>query len=376
MRPRLRPRGDPGYAAADATHRLAARRRRTRRGTRRRGGPAVSGALAPGVHELVLAHAREASDRANPGAVATDDPALAAELVAEGRPVRPVEAEALAEGPLAAVLLTAEELSFAGEGAEALVDAVAGALPAEGLLVATARNRVFAEAAGLPLGGVRGYAASDLDRLLGHRGFAIDLLCAPGAAGRLRASLVEDALPDAAPLDVEGDRSPGLLDAAPGLLAVARAPRDAADREERFFATLPRKVVAAAVLCRADDGRLLCVYDRFKGHWTIPGGVVDPDESPRDGAEREAWEETGVRVAAGPALGLFAGSWPDRLVIVYDAVPVGGGAPTTGAAHHHEVGEAAWLDLPEALERLAAGPAFQVRRCLAEPGGTWPQPGA
>jgi 8-oxo-dGTP pyrophosphatase MutT (NUDIX family) len=309
------------------------------------------------------------------GPVVAPDPGVGARLAVAGRQVTDEPLASIGDEKVAAVVLTGDELSREGVEAERLLHDAARVLVPDGLLAVSARNRVFAELTGLPHG-LRGFSANEFERLLGHYGFAPSLVCAPGAARRLRASLDPSAVVDDTALDVEADRDPGLLHAAPQLFAVATSAVDARARSERFFATLPRKVVAASTLCRADDGRVLIVHDAFKRHWTIPGGVVDPDESPREGAEREAWEETGLRIAAGAVLGVFAGSWPDRVVFVYDGLPVGGGAPAPHPVHEHEVDAAEWVPVAEALARLAPHVAFQVRRCLSEPGGTWTHPHA
>lgn len=327
--------------------------------------PPVAGVLDVCLDLLLDRTARRHGDAA-PAPVAVADPTLAAALTAAGRQVHAGPVATLEPGSVGAVVL--EDLPGEGIEAEILIDAAATALTPGGLLIAACPNRVFAELTG---GAVEtAWDAATLTRALGARGFAVDRLCAPGAAAALRAG-GNGAGPPA--FDPAADAAPGLLGAAAGLLAVASAPRHANDRNDRFFAALPRKVVAAAVLCRDEASRLLCVHDAFKGHWTIPGGVVAADESPRDGAEREAWEETGVRLAAGAALGLFAGTAPDRLVVVYDAVVLGGGSPLPQPRASHEIDAADWLALPEALERLAPAPAWQVRRCLTEPGGTWVQ---
>lgn len=275
----------------------------------------------------------------------------------------------LPDGGADTVALLDDELSAAGEHAEGLLAEAARVLRPGGLLLVSARNRVHAAAAGEELAGVRGFSADELERALGHRGLAVELLCAPGAAASLTGR------PAAGPADLALDRSPGLLDAAPRLLAVARAWRAESDRSAAFFTSLPRKIVAAAVLCRDDEGRVLVVHDSFKGHWTIPGGVVDADEDPASGAVREAWEEAGVRVDAGPLLGLFAGTWPDRLVLVFGARPAGGGTPAPAPVHTHEIDGAAWVDLDEALRRVAGYVRLQITRCLERPGRVWSDPG-
>jgi 8-oxo-dGTP pyrophosphatase MutT (NUDIX family) len=168
------------------------------------------------------------------------------------------------------------------------------------------------------------------------------------------------------------DRAAGLLDAAAQTLVIGRRPGDPVGRSAAFFASVPRKLVAAAVVCRDDTGRLLCVHDTFRQHWTIPGGVVDADEDPQSGAVREAWEESGVRVRADALLGVFSLPWPDRILLLYGATPIGEATPAP--VHAHEIDDAAWLPLDEALRRLNRRTAEQVRRCLDAPGGTWADP--
>lgn len=47
----------------------------------------------------------------------------------------------------------------------------------------------------------------------------------------------------------------------------------------------------ACVVARRGEGILL-VFDRWKQHWEMPGGAVEPGESPRDAAVRELREES------------------------------------------------------------------------------------
>ncbi|WEL23830.1 NUDIX hydrolase [Candidatus Nanohalovita haloferacivicina] len=44
------------------------------------------------------------------------------------------------------------------------------------------------------------------------------------------------------------------------------------------------------------DGKILLLYREDEGHWEVPGGKVEEEESPIDAAVREAREEIGVEV--------------------------------------------------------------------------------
>lgn len=295
----------------------------------------------------------------------TPSSATAGTLTDAGLRVDPVAlADLSAESALAVVLLD-DELARAGEHAEGLLARTAEVVARGGLVVAGARSAIHAAATGRAAGPERTFTAVELSRALGHHGFAVELVCAPGAGRALAGT--------AAAYEPDLDRHPGLLDAAPHVVAVGRRYPDDAARSAAFFASLPRKVVAAATLCHDAQGRLLCVHDSFKRHWTIPGGVVDAGEDPRTGAERETWEEAGLRVRGGDLLGLFVASWPDRLICVYAAQALGDTTEPLVPRHGHEIDDVAWLPHDEALARLAPHVAEQVRRCLASPGGTWRQ---
>jgi 8-oxo-dGTP pyrophosphatase MutT (NUDIX family) len=295
-------------------------------------------------------------------AVVAPSAEVAALLSTAGVPAACRPLEQLAPGATQAVALLADEVSTAGEHADELVATVVRALVPGGLVAVTALSQVHnhSNAAG------RTYRSDELNRLLGHHGIDVGMLYAPGAAALVTGEAGRT-------FDPDRDRLPGLLDAAPRLLALGHSATSATARSTAFLSTLPYKVVAAGVLCRDDDGRLLVVHDSFKGHWTIPGGVVDADENPRDAAVREAWEEAGVRVSAGPVLGVFAASWPDRVVLVYAATPRSDVNHRHIPVHAHEIDEVAWWPLAEALDRLAPHIAEQVRHCLDEPGGTLSQ---
>lgn len=63
-----------------------------------------------------------------------------------------------------------------------------------------------------------------------------------------------------------------------------------------YYKTLPKKHVGAGVLFFDAADRLLIVKPSYKDGWSIPGGVIDPDESPLAGAIRETKEEIDLDV--------------------------------------------------------------------------------
>jgi ADP-ribose pyrophosphatase YjhB (NUDIX family) len=61
------------------------------------------------------------------------------------------------------------------------------------------------------------------------------------------------------------------------------------------------KPCGCAILVR-DDGRVLLTrrgIEPFFGMWDVPGGFLEPDETPEQGVARELLEETGLEVEVG-----------------------------------------------------------------------------
>jgi acetyl-CoA carboxylase carboxyl transferase subunit beta len=91
-----------------------------------------------------------------------------------------------------------------------------------------------------------------------------------------------------------------------------------------------RTVLAAGAVVRDAAGRLLLVQrgkDPEAGRWTLPGGRVEPGESPAEAAAREVTEETGLVVAVGREwLVIERPAGPDSVFEIHDFVaePLGG----------------------------------------------------
>ncbi|MFF5054017.1 NUDIX domain-containing protein [Micromonospora sp. NPDC000663] len=84
--------------------------------------------------------------------------------------------------------------------------------------------------------------------------------------------------------------------------------------------------VAAGALFFNDEGHVLLVRPSYKKHWDIPGGYVEPGESPRAACIREIQEELGLTLVVGPMLVV---DWApvehegDKLLFIFDGGSLG-----------------------------------------------------
>ena len=103
----------------------------------------------------------------------------------------------------------------------------------------------------------------------------------------------------------------------------------------------PRLVATAFPVTDAGEVVLLRRgFEPGRGWWAQPGGFLEVDETPTEGAVRETLEETGLEVATGEILGLYARLEAAVVVLAYEARVVGGAVRTS----------------PEALEIRAFSP--------------------
>ena len=89
-----------------------------------------------------------------------------------------------------------------------------------------------------------------------------------------------------------------------------------------------------AAVVRDDEGRILLQLRAREGEWGLPGGAVDPGETPAEAIAREVREETGIEPRVERIVGAFGGRahrsrYPNgdeaEYVTIVFACSVGGG---------------------------------------------------
>lgn len=135
----------------------------------------------------------------------------------------------------------------------------------------------------------------------------------------------------------------------------------------RFLnARLPKKRVIAQGVLRDGDGRVLLCELTYKRDWDLPGGVVDPGESPAQCVVREIDEELGLDVTIRSLLAVnwlppYRG-WDDALLCLFDLGMVEADVLEHATLLRREIQGAHWV----AAERLTDHVAPYTAAMLAE----------
>lgn len=112
------------------------------------------------------------------------------------------------------------------------------------------------------------------------------------------------------------------------------------------------------------DGKLLLVRRTMnpeRGKWSIPAGFLDRGEDPQETAEREAWEETGLKVRIEGLSGVYhnpPAQGGASIFILYNASVIGGtmhagdDADAVGFFGLDEIPELAFASTRDAIKKL------------------------
>lgn len=145
-------------------------------------------------------------------------------------------------------------------------------------------------------------------------------------------------------------------------MVLARLQDDAEpDSREGFIAllnsSLPTKRAIAQGVLRDPTGRVLLCELTYKAEWDLPGGVVDPFESPADCVVREIREELAIEVEVRSLLAVnwlppWRG-WHDATVFVFDLGVADEGIIARTTLERREIRSLHFADEEEWEQRVA-----------------------
>ena len=135
---------------------------------------------------------------------------------------------------------------------------------------------------------------------------------------------------------------------------------------------LPRKRLIGQGLLRDRGGRVLLCELTYKRDWDLPGGVVDPDESPAHCVVREIREELGIETAVRGLLAVnwlppYRG-WDDALLCLFDLGVVDASITENATLMRREIKGAHWVTRDDLAEHVAPYTLAMLREVLGAVG--------
>jgi 8-oxo-dGTP diphosphatase len=145
---------------------------------------------------------------------------------------------------------------------------------------------------------------------------------------------------------------------------------------DEFRVATPR--VAAGVLFKDHLGRVLLVKPTYKDGWDIPGGYVEPGESPLRAAIRETSEELGLTFAIGRLLLVDWAPHPDegdKLLFIFDGGKVDVETVGLAALQASEIAETTLAEPDRLADLLPDRLLVRVTSALVESSETYAEHG-
>jgi ADP-ribose pyrophosphatase YjhB (NUDIX family) len=132
--------------------------------------------------------------------------------------------------------------------------------------------------------------------------------------------------------------------------------------EESWSMSLHSVSVAGVVV--REDGRVLVIKRADNGAWEAPGGVLELEERPEDGACREVLEETGIKVKTDRLTGVYKNMTRGVVALVFRCRRVGGEERTSS-----ESADVRWFTREEVESHMVEAYAVRIFDALdaAEP---------
>ncbi len=139
-------------------------------------------------------------------------------------------------------------------------------------------------------------------------------------------------------------------------------------------ARLPLKRNIGQGLLRNPTGDILLCQLAYKREWDLPGGVVDPRESPATCVEREIMEELGIEVHCGELLAVdwlppYRG-WDDAVLFLFDLGSVGSDIVDSMTLLEREIRAVHWVAPDDVADHVAPYSAALVAEVVRKGGGT------
>ena len=150
----------------------------------------------------------------------------------------------------------------------------------------------------------------------------------------------------------------------------ARLPLKGRAKSVLVWLLSPKFVVGVSGLVRDDEGRILLLKHTYRGNkpWGLPGGGLQPGESLEECLEREAMEETGMRVEI---IAMLSGAahYDRRLVdMIFSCRPLPGES-LEKFRPNAEISEARYFYVDELPAEIPSGQQRLIKIALAQAEG-------